>query len=144
MKINIICFGKLNKNYQLLFDEYAKKIHNIEVNLVELKEIKTNNIEQKIIDETDLILQKIPKNSTVFVLAIQGKKLDSIQFSNILNQVNMTFIIGGSNGLNLSKFNKNQLISFSDLTFPHELFRIMLIEQIYRGFKIQSNSRYHK
>ena len=106
------------------------------------KEIVEENIELKIKKETKLILEKIPKNSHVIYLSLYGKKMDSIEFSKMLDVDNLTFIIGGSNGVDETYFlNK---ISFSDLTFPHQLFRIMLVEQIFRGFAIKNNIKYHK
>lgn len=145
MTINIVCFGKLSNDWQILYDDYAKQINNFKINVIELKEIANKNLQQKIDFETELIISKIPKNSKIIVLAIQGKVIDSTNFSKHLSCSNITFVIGGSNGLNLTMFpNNTHFISFSKMTFPHQLFRVMLIEQIYRGFKIQQNSNYHK
>ena len=143
MKLNIIAIGSLNKEYQNLYDSYLKKISFFaSINLVQIKEIKNTNIDLKIEKETKLILKKIPKNSKVYYLSLSGKKVNSIQFSNLIDEDNITFIIGGSNGVDERYFiNK---ISFSDLTFPHQLFRVMLVEQIYRSFTIKNNIEYHK
>lgn len=143
MKLNIIAVGSLTKQYLNLYNSYAKKIQPFcSINLIEIKEQNIDNIELKKEKETKLILEKIPKNSKVYYLSIHGKKLDSVQFSNLLVEDNITFIIGGSNGVNEEHFENK--ISFSDLTFPHQLFRILLVEQIYRGFSIKENMKYHK
>lgn len=143
MKLNIIAIGSLTKEYQNLYDSYLKKISFFaSINLIQIKEIKNPNIDLKIEKETKLILEKIPKNSKVYYLSLLGKKVNSIQFSNLIDEDNITFIIGGSNGVDERCFiNK---ISFSDLTFPHQLFRVMLVEQIYRSFTIKNNIEYHK
>ena len=122
MKLNIIAIGSLSKEYQNLYDSYLKKISFFaSINLIQIKEIK---------------------NSKVYYLSLSGKKVNSIQFSNLIDEDNITFIIGGSNGVDERYFiNK---ISFSDLTFPHQLFRVMLVEQIYRSFTIKNNIEYHK
>lgn len=143
MKLNIIAVGSLTKQYLDLYNSYIKKIQPFcSINLIEIKEQNIDNIELKKEKETKLILEKIPKNSKVYYLSIHGKKLDSVQFSNLLVEDNITFIIGGSNGVNEEHFENK--ISFSDLTFPHQLFRILLVEQIYRGFSIKENMKYHK
>jgi ribosomal RNA large subunit methyltransferase H len=143
MKLNIIAVGSLTKQYLDLYNSYIKKIQPFcSINLIEIKEQNIDNIELKKEKETKLILEKIPKNSKVYYLSIHGKKLDSVQFSNLLVEDNITFIIGGSNGVNEEHFENK--ISFSDLTFPHQLFRILLAEQIYRGFSIKENMKYHK
>lgn len=143
MKLNIIAVGSLTKQYLDLYNSYIKKIQPFcSINLIEIKEQNIDNIELKKEKETKLILEKIPKNSKVYYLSIHGKKIDSVQFSNLLVEDNITFIIGGSNGVNEEHFENK--ISFSDLTFPHQLFRILLAEQIYRGFSIKENMKYHK
>ena len=143
MKLNIIAVGSLTKQYLDLYNSYIKKIQPFcSINLIEIKEQNIDNIEVKKEKETKLILEKIPKNSKVYYLSIHGKKIDSVQFSNLLVEDNITFIIGGSNGINEEHFENK--ISFSDLTFPHQLFRVLLAEQIYRGFSIKENMKYHK
>ncbi|WP_373434916.1 23S rRNA (pseudouridine(1915)-N(3))-methyltransferase RlmH [Metamycoplasma equirhinis] len=143
MKINIIAVGSLTKEYKTLYDSYIKKITFFaKINLIEIKEIVNENIGIKVSKETKLIIEKIPKNSTVYYLSLRGQKIDSKEFSLLLVEDNITFIIGGSNGVD-EQFFQNK-ISFSDLTFPHQLFRVMLTEQIYRGFAILNNIKYHK
>ena len=100
MKINIIAVGSLNDKYKPIYQEYIKKINFFaSINLIEIKEIVEENIELKIKKETKLILEKIPKNSHVIYLSLYGKKMDSIEFSKMLDVDNLTFIIGGSNGV---------------------------------------------
>lgn len=143
MKINIIAVGSLQKEFKTLFDNYAKKINFFAtLNVVEIKEDNSKNIDLKIAKETKMILEKIPKNALVILCSIGAKQYTSEEFANILNVDNLTFVIGGSNGVDESLFNKK--ISFSKMTFPHQLFRVFLIEQIYRGFSIQNNIKYHK
>lgn len=143
MKINIIAVGKLNDNYLLLFKDFVKKINFFsKINIIEIKESKEKNIALKIEKETQKILESIPKNSKVFLCSIQGKEYDSKKFSTLFVEDNLSFIIGGSNGVNESFF--KQKISFSKNTFPHQLFRVMLIEQIYRSFTLLKGIKYHK
>ncbi|WP_036464907.1 23S rRNA (pseudouridine(1915)-N(3))-methyltransferase RlmH [Mycoplasmopsis sturni] len=144
MKITIIAVGSLSQEYQVLYNEYTKRISRFaKVELIEIKEQKIENIELKIQKETQLIIEKIPKNSNVIYLSLRGKQVSSEQFGNyFLDLDNTTFIIGGSNGVDESKFNKQ--INFSKMTFPHQLFRVMLVEQIYRAFTIKHNIKYHK
>ncbi|AWX69450.1 23S rRNA (pseudouridine(1915)-N(3))-methyltransferase RlmH [[Mycoplasma] anseris] len=143
MKINIIAVGSLTKEFKSLYEDYVKKISFFSsINLFEIKEQNENNIELKIKKETKLILEKIPKNSKVYYLSLYGKKMNSETFSELLIEDNITFIIGGSNGVEEDFFENK--ISFSDLTFPHQLFRVLLVEQIFRGFAIKNNIKYHK
>ena len=142
--IKIICVGKLKEKY--LVDaclEYSKRIS--KYTKIEIIELKDSNIN----DEKDNILKHINKDY-IITLEIEGEMLDSINFSKkidniFLNNPNITFIIGGSDGLHedIKKLSDFKL-SFSKLTFPHQLFRVMLLEQIYRSFIILNNEIYHK
>ncbi|WP_427867335.1 23S rRNA (pseudouridine(1915)-N(3))-methyltransferase RlmH [Mycoplasmopsis arginini] len=143
MKINLIAVGSLSSDNKKIYDSYIKKISFLAtINLIEIKEVVNDNIEIKIAKETELILSKIPKNSKVIYLSLQGKQMTSEEFSDLFIEDNLTFIIGGSNGVDESRFNNK--ISFSKMTFPHQMFRLMLIEQIYRGLAIKKNIKYHK
>ncbi|MBN4083681.1 23S rRNA (pseudouridine(1915)-N(3))-methyltransferase RlmH [Mycoplasma sp. CSL10137] len=144
MKLNIVAVGSLSKEYQVLFNDYLKKVNFFaKVNLIEIKEQKIQNIELKKQKETELILEKIPKNSQVIYLSTQAKQVTSEEFSErITNTDNITFVIGGSNGV-IETYFSNKL-NFSKMTFPHQLFRVMLIEQIYRAFTIKNGITYHK
>ncbi|QZE12514.1 23S rRNA (pseudouridine(1915)-N(3))-methyltransferase RlmH [Mycoplasma sp. Ms02] len=145
MKINIIAIGSLEKDYKVLFDEYIRKTAAfVTVNIIEIKEVKEKNIDLKKEKETKLILEKIPKNSLVYLCSLQGKQLKSEEFSEIFRQDNITLVIGGSNGVIESEFEQSKKICFSKMTFPHQLFRVMLGEQIYRAFSILNNKKYHK
>lgn len=142
--IRIICVGKLKEKY--LVDaclEYTKRIS--KYSKIEIIELKDSNIKE----EKDNILKYINKDY-IITLEIEGDMVDSPtlakKIDNIfLNNSNITFIIGGSDGLhdNIKKIS-NYKLSFSKLTFPHQLFRVMLLEQIYRSFKILNNETYHK
>ncbi|EIE41778.1 ribosomal RNA large subunit methyltransferase H [Mycoplasmopsis canis UFG4] len=144
MKLNIVAVGSLSKEYQVIFDDYVKKVNFFaKINVIEVKEQKISNIELKKQKETELILEKIPKNSLVIYLSLKGKQIDSEEFAqNITNIDNITFVIGGSNGVVEEMFQNK--INFSKMTFPHQLFRVMLIEQIYRAFTIKNGITYHK
>ena len=143
--IKIICVGKLKEKY--LVDaclEYKKRIS--KYTNIELIELKDSNI----IKEKEEILKYIDKKDYIITLQIDGENIDSIELSNkidkiFINNPNITFIIGGSDGLDdeIKKIS-NYALSFSKLTFPHQLFRVMLLEQIYRSFKIINNETYHK
>ena len=143
MKINIIAVGKLQNDFKVLFDSYAKKLNFwADLNMVELKEVNHDNIEVQREKETELILNAIPKNSKVFLCSLKGKQYSSEEFSSFFDEDNLTFVIGGSHGVDETKFHNK--INFSKMTFPHQMFRVMLIEQIYRGLAIKNNSKYHK
>lgn len=142
--IRIICVGKLKENYLVeACLEYSKRI--TKYTKLEIIELKDSNI----IAEKDEILKHIHKDY-IITLDIEGNMIDSPTLSKkidsiFLNNPNITFIIGGSCGLHddIKKLS-NYSLSFSRLTFPHQLFRVMLLEQIYRSFKIMSNETYHK
>ena len=143
--INIICMGKIKEKYlNDLIDDYTKRISKYhKLNIIELPD---NDMDT----ETKNILKHIKPNDYVISLAIEGKQLDSIELSNLIdktfiNYPTIDFIIGESNGLSDEiKKRSNMLLSFSKLTYPHGLFRGILLEQIYRSFKILNNESYHK
>lgn len=158
MKINIIAVGKTNAEFSASYDYYLKMIAKyVPVNVVEVREesipLKENegDIKSGLEGEGEAILKRIKDKEFVFVFSPNGKKLDSIAFSRelevafSLGQSQVTFVIGSSNGLSAKVYARaNLILSFSDLTFPHQLFRVMLLEQIFRAFKILRNERYHK
>ncbi|MEG0799025.1 MAG: 23S rRNA (pseudouridine(1915)-N(3))-methyltransferase RlmH [Bacilli bacterium] len=145
MVIRIICVGNLKESYlKDGVDDYLRRIN--KYHRTEILIIKSSNKE----DESKCILRNIKKNEYVVGLCIDGTNINSLEFSKMIDnelmvQGNITFLIGGSCG-----FDENVLgvidkkISFSKMTFPHGLFRIILLEQIYRGFKIINNEEYHK
>ena len=143
--INIICIGKIKEKYLIdLIEDYKTRINKYhKINIIEIPD---TNIDE----ETNKILKYIKSNDYVISLAIEGKQLDSVEFSKLINDTfihypTIDFIIGESNGLSDEIKNKsNLLLSFSKLTYPHGLFRGILLEQIYRSFKIINNETYHK
>ena len=143
--IKIITVGKIKENYlKEAINDYQKRIN--KYHKLEIIEIEDDNI----INEKDRILKHINKKDYLIALDIQGIELTSIEVSKkidniFINNSNITFIIGGSNGIHDSIKNiVNYKLSFSKMTFPHQLFRLILLEQIYRSFKILNNETYHK
>jgi 23S rRNA (pseudouridine1915-N3)-methyltransferase len=157
MKIRILAIGKVKEEYLLAaIKEYSKRISafaDLEiVEITEAKLSKENNSEiQLAIDkESNMIINSLNKKDYNILLDIGGKDLDSLKLAQHFastQQTNssFTFIIGGSHGVNdLLKKSVNLRLSFSKLTFPHQLVRVMLLEQIYRFLKINNNQMYHK
>lgn len=143
--IKIITVGKIKENYlKEAINDYQKRIN--KYHKLEIIEIEDDNI----INEKDRILKHINKKDYLIALDIHGIELTSIELSKkidniFINNSNITFIIGGSNGIHDSIKNiVNYKLSFSKMTFPHQLFRLILLEQIYRSFKILNNETYHK
>ena len=143
--IKIICVGKLKEKYLIdLVDDYVKRVN--KYHKLELIEVKDSNIK----DEALEIEKHINSRDFVVTMEIGGNKLRSVELSKkidnwLMTYGNITFIIGGSDGIDESIRKKsNYALSFSDLTFPHGLFRGFLVEQIYRSFKIINNETYHK
>ncbi len=144
--IKIICVGKIKENYlKDLIDDYKKRIqkyHKLEI--IELKD------EDTLEKETLSIVKVLNPKDYIITLEIEGKKYTSEQFAKHIDELfvktsNITFIIGSSLGISKSiKQKKNESLSFSDFTFPHGLFRGILLEQIYRSFKINNHEIYHK
>ena len=156
--INIVCVGKIKEKY--LKDailEYSKRLSKYcKLNIIEVPDEQIPfNVNDKIENniksiEGNKILSHL-KNSYIIALDLHGKQFTSEEFANKINNVSLnfnstiSFIIGGSLGLSDEVINKsNELICFSKLTFPHQLIRIFLLEQIYRAFKILNNETYHK
>lgn len=151
--IKIICIGKLKETFLVDgINEYKKRIEGFQkLQILELKEYNTSDISKNIENEGFEILEKVNSDEYIITLEILGKKLDSITFSRYLeNQFTygtskITFIIGGSNGLSEEvKKRSNFRLSFSDMTFPHQLMRLILMEQLYRALTIIHHKEYHK
>ena len=143
--IRIICVGKIKEEYYKdAIQEYLKRLG--KYHKVMIEEVIDSNPKQ----ESELILKKLNDKEYIITLEIEGIQMNSIELANYLDKTflktsTITFIIGGSNGLDDKiKQKANTHLSFSKLTFPHQLFRIILLEQIYRSFKILSNESYHK
>lgn len=159
MKISIICVGKIKeKFYKDAVDEYSKRLSKYcKLNVVEVEDEKTPEgaslkVEESIkTKEGERIKSKIPENAYIIALAIEGRKYDSYNFAKKIDRLgiegnsNIVLVIGGSLGLSEDvKKCADELISFSDMTFPHQLMRVILLEQIYRAYRINNNEPYHK
>lgn len=148
--IKIICLGNIKETYlKEALQEYQKRISKYtKLEIIELRDEKdTANPLKK---EKENILKHISEKDNIVILDIKGKEYTSEEFATFINKEltlnsNITFIIGSSHGLDEEiKKLTNKKISFSHLTFPHQLFRVILLEQIYRAFKILNNETYHK
>lgn len=158
LNVNIICVGSIKEKFFTdALNEYKKRLQRYcKFNIVELAEEKITDQEtQAQIDKTlskegERILAKIGKSDYVIAMCIEGKQLSSEELSQKLSEISMLsgtvdFIIGGSGGLSKDvKSRADFKLSVSKMTFPHQLFRVMLSEQIYRAFTITANAKYHK
>lgn len=159
MKITVIAVGKIKeKFFRDAISEYEKRLSKYcKLSILEVSDEKTpdqasETVNQQILaKEGERIRNLIPKDSYVIPLAIEGKKYDSVGFADMIRKntvsgvSHITFIIGGSLGiLEEIKKSSDQMISFSDMTFPHQLMRVVLLEQIYRAFRIINGEPYHK
>ncbi len=159
MNITVIGVGKIKEKYfKDSIAEYSKRLSRFcKLTIIEVEDEEASQgiseAQMEIIKnkEGERILKKIPSNSYVFTLEIEGKKYDSVSFSKRINELavggtsSICFIIGGSLGLSDSvKAISDNKLSFSDMPFPHQLMRVILLEQVYRAFKIINNEPYHK
>ena len=158
IKITFITLGKLKEKYlRDASDEYVKRLSRyckteiIELTPINLPEKPSQSeIESALLKEAEMIEKRIPDNSCVTSLCVEGRSLSSEKLAefvekNTNNGKNMCFIIGSSYGLSETIKQKADLrLSVSAMTFPHQLFRIMMLEQVYRAFKINEGSTYHK
>ena len=152
-KINIITVGKLKEDFFVsACNEYQKRLSSeYKLNIIEIPQVKLydnpneKEIEKALKAEEEKILKHIEKGIVV-ALCVEGKQKTSEEFAEILDTSEpITFIIGGSHGLSDAvKAKANIKLSFSKMTFPHRLFRVMLLEQIYRGVNILKGTPYHK
>lgn len=158
LTINILCVGKIKENYlKDAISEYSKRLS--KYCKLEITELPDEKIPEKLNDKTasnikekesDNLISHIKKDSYVICLDLKGKEVSSEEFSKQIDNLSLTtshitFIIGGSLGLterilSLSDYK----ICFSKMTFPHQLIRLFLLEQIFRGFKISNNETYHR
>ena len=157
LHIDIICVGKLKEDYlKNAILEYSKRLSKYCIlNIVELPDEKVPPIlsdveKEKIIEkESNNILSHIKENSYVIALDLHGKQYTSEEFSEKMRQYtfsnsHITFLIGGTLGMSKELLNHaNELLCFSKMTFPHQLIRVFLLEQLFRNFKIQNNETYH-
>ena len=158
LTINIVCIGKIKeKFFKDAIDEYSKRLSKYcKLNIVELPDEKipekiNTNIENDIKSkECTNMINHIKKYSYIICLDLTGKEFSSEQFSKKIEDISMessqiTFVIGGSLGLNQEILSlANQKICFSKMTFPHQLIRVFLLEQIFRAFKISNGETYHR
>ncbi|HRX92427.1 MAG TPA: 23S rRNA (pseudouridine(1915)-N(3))-methyltransferase RlmH [Candidatus Izemoplasmatales bacterium] len=158
MKIKILAVGKIKERYlQEGINDYGKRLsHYVTLEFIEVKDLKApENLsvsDKEIIKnkEGENLLKRIG-NEYVIALCIDGQEHDSISLANKIqdifnnNSSDITFVIGGSLGLSDEVIKRaNEAISFSKMTFPHQLMRLILLEQLYRAFKINNNEPYHK
>ena len=159
MRITIVCVGKVKEKYFTgAIDEYSKRLSRYcKLEIVEVPDEKTPDgaseaMNQQIKEkEGRRILDKIPEDAYVMVLAIEGKQPDSVELSQKIEKLgvrgesHIVFVIGGSLGLDVQVMKRaNEAISFSRMTFPHQLMRVILLEQVYRAYRIMNNEPYHK
>lgn len=159
MKITILCVGKIKeKFYTMAIDEYKKRLSKYcSFEIVEVPDEKTPDnasevMEDKIKEKEAVgLLKKIKEDAYVITLEIKGKSIDSVELASHMQDLfvrgksNIVFVIGGSLGLHSSVSERaDYKLSFSKLTFPHQLMRVILSEQIYRSFRIINKEPYHK
>lgn len=159
MKITVVCVGKIKEKYfTMAIDEYSKRLSRYcKLNIIEVPDEKTPDqaseaeelqIKRK---EGERILSNIKDQAYVIALAIQGKMLDSVELAKKLESLGtygdsqIVFVIGGSLGLSDEVLARaNMKLSFSPMTFPHQLMRVVLLEQVYRAYRINCGEPYHK
>ena len=159
MKITILCVGKIKEKFFVqAVEEYSKRLSRYcKLEILEMPDEKTpeqasEKEELQIKDkEGERLLSKIKDQDYVIALAIEGKQPDSVALAQKIEELttyktsHLTFVIGGSLGLSKKVLTRaNEQLSFSNLTFPHQLMRVILLEQIYRSFRIISGEPYHK
>ncbi|MBC5998159.1 23S rRNA (pseudouridine(1915)-N(3))-methyltransferase RlmH [Romboutsia ilealis] len=159
MNINIVCVGKIKEKYlKLGIDEFKKRLSKYcKLDVIELDDEKApENLSDKEMlmikdKEGKKILSKVKANSYVIALAIDGKNLSSEELADTMSKLavrgnsHITFIIGGSLGLSDEVLSRaDYKLSFSKMTFPHQLMRLILLEQVYRAYRINNGEPYHK
>lgn len=158
MNITVICVGKLKEKYLSdAINEYSKRLSRfIKLNIIELLDEKiADNASEKQIQqikekEGKAIISRIKQGSCVITLCVEGKQFSSEDLAQKISDIsmtnsNITFIVGGSLGLSDEVKSLSSIrLSFSKMTLPHQLMRVVLLEQVYRAYKINSNENYHK
>lgn len=150
--IKLITTGKIKEKYlKEAISEYTKRLSKYtKLEIIELNDYDFDSKNIVLEKEKEQILKHISDKDYIVTLEIEGKQFSSTEFAEKINNIfinnsNITFIIGGSYGLHDDiKKKSNLALSFSKFTFPHQLFRVILLEQIYRAFKIIKNESYHK
>ena len=154
MKITIVTVGKIKEKYlRDAIAEYTKRLSKYcKLEILEVADNASAAVEDAIRQkEGERILKNIPDDAFVMTLEIEGKMLDSVEFSKKIEQLgvqgksHICFVIGGSIGLGTEVLKRsNYALSFSKMTFPHQLMRVILLEQVYRAYRIQMKEPYHK
>lgn len=159
MKIYIISAGKLKEKYwNMAVEEYSKRLSRYcKLELIQVQDEKTTEgasaAEEEAVKtkEGERMLAKIPDNAYVIALAIEGKQLDSVAFAEKIQELGVrgtsqiVFVIGGSLGLSDAVMKRaDYALSFSPMTFPHQMMKVVLLEQIYRAYRIMNGEPYHK
>ena len=159
IRVTLVCVGRIKEDYlKEAVREYSKRLSGYcRLQIVEVADEKTPDgaseaEEMRILQvEGDRILQKIPQGATVITLEIEGKKMDSVGFArwietkSVQGMSHLVLVIGGSLGLSRQVKDRADLaLSFSDMTFPHQLMRVILLEQLYRACRINAKEPYHK
>ena len=158
LNINIVCVGKIKENYlKNAISEYSKRLSKFcNLNILELQDEKLpEKLNDSVINEVknkecNKMIQSLKKDSYIICLDLKGKELSSEEFSKKIENIalnfnsSITFIIGGTLGLNEEILSlSSEKICFSKMTFPHQLIRVFLLEQLFRAFKISNNETYH-
>ena len=158
LTVNIICVGKLKESYwRGAVEEYSKRMKPLcKLNIIELPEERVGDnpsdaeIDRTVSAESERILSKIGKSDYTIAMCVEGKNISSEELSRKLDEISLShstvnWIIGGSWGLSDSlKARADFKLSIGKMTFPHQLCRVMLLEQIYRAFQISKGTKYHK
>ena len=150
--IKILCVGKIKEKFYInAIEEYLKRLSKYtKIEIIECKDYADLSINEILVKEKSELEKYINDKDYVVTLEIEGKQINSVEFAKHIDNTfisypNIAFIIGGSYGLHDDiKKRSNYKLSFSKMTFPHQLFRVVLLEQIYRAFKINNNESYHK
>lgn len=153
MEIKLIVVGKIKEKYlEDAISEYVKRIKPMaNLNIIEIKECNQYDDARNLKEEAKIILDNLNDNNYVITLEIKGHELSSVEFSEYIdkhylyNNKTLTFVIGSSCGLDESvRLRSDYKLSFSKMTFPHQLMRVIFLEQLYRALSIINNMKYHK
>ena len=150
--IKLIVVGKVKEKYFTdAIKEYEKRLSKYtKLNIIEVADCGIEEIEKSLKVEKEAIMKHLTLKDYIILLDVKGKEMTSVEMANLLaereiNNSNITFVIGGSNGFHKDIYSlAKERWSFSKLTFPHQLFRVMFLEQLYRTYKIRNNEKYHK
>ncbi len=150
--IKVLCIGKIKESYlKEAILEYQKRLSKyVKLEILEGSDVDFGNPSLNKQKEKEFFLKNIKEKDYVITLEIEGKELSSEEFSEKLEDIqihspNIVFVIGGSDGIDDEiKTRSDYKLSFSKMTFPHQLFRVILLEQIYRSYKIRNHESYHK